>query len=86
VPKIKNASASPSSEKSSREPIFLPHLRHFPFSISHEMMGKLSYHLSLVLQLRQIERLGSLGFVCVGFWRDLGASASACSFKRSRRA
>ena len=56
TPRAKKARAIPISDKISVVPIFLPHLRHFPFSMSHETIGRLSYHLSFVLQLRQTER------------------------------
>ena len=62
-----------SSERNSRVPIFLPHLRHLPERINHETMGILSYHFKRYLQDKQTERAPS-GFAPVSFKRRRRAS------------
>lgn len=69
----RKASAKPSSDKISKRPIFLPHLRHFPFKTSQEIIGILSNHFNLVLHERQTER-------------EPRFLAFLVSFKRKRRA
>ena len=84
VPKSRSAKATPSSERISRRPIFLPHLRHLPFRNIQERMGILSYHLSCALQERQTERGPSDFFVFLEVLDGLAVDAS--SRRRRRRA
>ena len=64
VPITRKLVAKPISDKNSKIPILWWQERHLPARNSHENIGILSYHLSLVLQCKQTEREPSF---CLAF-------------------